>query len=404
MECGRAGRQQWFVPDLVLLSGAFFFLFLGPGAVQQHLGTILGDKRFFTLAAVYVSFCVWRIFIGITIRVLGDFLSELLGAATYVGFVAVLWVSTSWPAVLLAAALWGWGAASLWITSQSQVLDATRGHGSASGFFYSILTAGQALGVGLLALIAARWPTPAGAAPGRLLLATCVVLGLPGLVLVCLTPRRKVERERFTLSGFWRIARQRAIVLVGVILLCSSLSFGILLGAFSELSRATTGAQWPAIAFYVARVALCFPAGLLADRIGKERGLKFSFLLAAAGIVVAALWRTSPGLSLAVCAGAMAMQQTLAQSSAMALMGDVAEPKSRHLALGAVFFWRDLGVVIPLFVAGLLKGLLPDPGDAQAVETVFRAALLGFAAVFVGSAFLCDALRRALTRTQGARN
>jgi len=385
-------RQRFLVRDLVLLSGAFFFIFLGPGAVQQHLDKVLGDKRFYFLATLYLSFCIWRVFIGATIRVLGDSLSELLGAAVYVVAVAVLLVSTGWPTVLAAAAVWGWGAASLWITSQAQLLDASRRHGASSGFFYSALTAGQALGVGLLALLASRWPSLPSSLPLKdALLVTCALLGLPGVALIALVPRRRVERRGFSLGAFWGVARRGPIVLVGVILLLSSLSYGILLGVFSEISRTAALGQWPAVAFYAARVALCFPAGALADRIGKERVLKLSFLLAAGGILVAALWRTSPGLSLAICAAAMAVQSTLAQSNAMALMGDVAGSEERHMALGAVFFWRDLGVVIPLFVAGALKGFVTGAGD---IETTFRGALFGFAAVFVASAFLCDALRR----------
>ena len=62
--------------------------------------------------------------------------------------------------------------------------------------------------------------------------------------------------------------------------------------------------------------------------------------------------------------------------------------------------WRDLGVAIPLLVAGALKGLLPNAQDPQAVTRVFQHALFGFAAVFVASAFVCEALRKAVaTRT-----
>ncbi|MBM4037252.1 MAG: hypothetical protein FJ290_01955 [Planctomycetes bacterium] len=379
------GKRPFLVPELWLLSGAFFFIFLGPGALQQHLDRVLGGKRFAVLAAVYLSFAFWRVFVGVTLRALGGFLSELLGAATYLGFVATLWLSTGWAPVLAAAVVWGWGAASLWITSQAQLLDATERHGASSGFFYAALTAGQALGVGLLGLIVSR----------DALLLTSLALGLPALVLLCFVPRTAPRREGFSFAAFWRVARQRPIVLVGVILLCSSLSYGILLGVFSELSRATTGGQWPTVAFYVARVALCFPVGVLGDALGQGRVLKVSFLLAAAGIVAAALWRGSPGLSLTLCAGAMATQNTLAQSGAMALMGRVAPSESRHLALGAAFVWRDLGVVLPLFVAGAMRGLLP--GGAAAAD-VFRYALLGFAAVFVACALMCDRLRLAATR------
>jgi len=413
-------RTRRFPLDLALLSGSFFFIFLGPGALQQHLDKVLGDKRFYVLATVYLSFCFWRIFIATTMDLLGDRLSEVLGAATYVLFAATMLFSTSWPAVLLAALVWGWGASSLWITSQSQLLDTTKRYGAASGLFYSLLTGGQALGVGLLALVAAYWdaPLPAilqGLAGSRAeqtlrtllpsslnatLLGICIVLGLPGLLLIALVPQRKVERQRFSFSGFWKIASQRTITLVGIILLCSSLSYGILLGVFSEIARNSLQSQWPAIGFYAARVVLCFPAGALADKIGKERVLKLSFLIAGLGVLVAALWRSSPGLSLTICAIAMATENTLTQSNSMALMGDVAKSRDRHLALGAIFLWRDLGIVIPLFLAGALKSLLPNPQDTEAVGRVFHASLFGFAAVFFLCAFLTDALRKAVQRQQ----
>ncbi len=389
------GKRALFPRELLVLSAAFFFIFLGPAAIQQHLDKIVGDKRFYVLATLYLSFCFWRVFIGLTIQVLGEFLSELLGAATYVAFAATVLFSTSWLAVLAAAAVWGWGAASLWITSQAQVLDASTRHGASSGVLYSLTTGGQALGVALLAFLAAHW-SPNGLPPRIVLAGVCVLLGLPSLVLLCLVPRRKVKRRPFSLAAFWRIARQRTLVLVGIIQLCSSLSYGILLGVFSELSRTTAGGQWPAVAFYVARVALCIPAGVLADRIGKARVLTFSFLLAALGILVAALWRSSPGLSLTLCAGAMAIQNTLTAVNSMALVGDVAQSEDRHMALGAVFVWRDLGVAIPLLVAGALKGLLPNAQDPQAVTHLFQHALFGFAAVFVASAFVCEALRKAV--------
>ena len=389
-------KRTIFHRELLLLSGGFFFVFLGPGAIQQHLDKIVGDKRFYALATLYGSFCFWRVFIGATIDRLGDLWSGLLGAATYVAFAAAVCCSTSWAVVLGAAALWGWGAASFWISSQAQVLDATTRYGASSGFLYSVTAGGQMLGVGLLTLLAVSWRPDWPLPRGRMLAAACVVLGLPGLVLLWLVPRRRAARQRFSLGGFWAVARRRPIVLAGVVQLCSSLSYGILLGAFSELARQRTGGQWPAVAFYVMRVGLAFPGGVLGDRIGKDRVMKLGFLTAAGGVLVAALWRSGGGLALGLCAAALAVQNTLTAASSMALMGDVAPPRTRHFALGAVFLWRDLGVAVPLLLAGALKGLLPDPQDAQATEAIFRVLLLVFAGVFVASAFLCDALRRAI--------
>ena len=102
----------------------------------------------------------------------------------------------------------------------------------------------------------------------------------------------------------------------------------------------------------------------------------------------------------AICAIAMATENALTQSNSMALMGDVAKSENRHMALGAIFLWRDLGIVIPLFVAGALNGLLPNPADTEAASRAFHASLFGFAGLFFLCAFLTDALRRAVRRLQ----
>ena len=53
---------------------------------------------------------------------------------------------------------------------------------------------------------------------------------------------------------------------------------------------------------------------------------------------------------------------------------------------------------MPLFAAGALKGLLADP---ELVVRVFRHSLFVFAGIFLASAFLCDALGKAVERQQG---
>ena len=86
--------------DLKVLSGAFFFLFMGAGAQQQFLlpylreATSWGTMRYSSvLAAVYFSFMLWRLGIGYSIRALGEYRSIVLGSLTYTAFVATVPVS-----------------------------------------------------------------------------------------------------------------------------------------------------------------------------------------------------------------------------------------------------------------------------------------------------------------------
>ena len=76
--------------DLWILCATFFCIFLGGGALQQHLNTILAKTRGWdalmissVLATVYGTFAVWRIFIGYSMRLLGRRLSIFFGTLTY---------------------------------------------------------------------------------------------------------------------------------------------------------------------------------------------------------------------------------------------------------------------------------------------------------------------------------
>ena len=70
--------------------------------------------------------------------------------------------------------------------------------------------------------------------------------------------------------------------------------------------------------------------------------------------------------------------------AAMAMIGDSASRERRHLAFGALFFWRDMGVIFSLFLGQFLLAKLGN----------FRLCFLVFACIFVLCAFLSMMLVR----------
>lgn len=343
--------------DLWVLCGTFLLIFLGAGALQQHFGTIVQKTRGWdgmligsVLATVYGSFAVWRIFIGYSMRLLGRRLSIFLGTLTYALFPFATHYFHFPGGLHIAAAIWGWGAASAWITSSTQILDLTQTHkyGKASGTFYSAVFIGQGLGVLILHWLGGDWDDRAIAlalhyAVGITVLGALLALGVS-------EPKIQVEvppvRE-LLLMPFAPKAR-----LLGFYSVASSLGFGILLGSLATQINADYGPKAVApitLAFYVGRLLFSYSAGTLTDRVGALPVLVGSFVAAAIGFL-APVALTNP-VTLGVSALVMGLMQGTVPVASMRIIGESAKQGRRHLAFGAIYVWRDLGVV-----AGLLGG------------------------------------------------
>lgn len=351
-------RQAPFMSrDLALLSSSFFLIFMGAGAVQQYLIRYLQEvtgrpptQCSWVLATLYLSFLVWRLFAAHTIALLGDQRAIFLGQFTYTLFV-LLAVSTRAFWVLLAAALlWGWGASAMWIASSTQVLDSTvrTRYGTASGLFYAATHLGQWLGVIGLGWVKGHfgWGALLWTAIGISLLANAVALAVP---------RKYVPREKPRISKVFGILRTRPAKALAVILFVSSFGFGLLLSGFSTLVEPASIA-WVTSGFYGGRLISSWYSGPISDRLGRRGVLVWGFTLAAMGMVAGAsahrLWLFF------VAALALGVQTGTVPVAAMALIGDWIEPSRRHLAFGALYVWRDLGVAVAILGSQYLLAIL----------------------------------------------
>jgi len=388
--------------DLLILASAFCFIFMGTSALQPLLVELLDAARApIVLAVVYFSFLVFRLFVPATIHALSDYGSIIAGAMVYAGFALTLALTHNFAILLFAACVWGWGAASLWTASTVQVVDVSKryGYGSASGVFYMAALGGQALGALLLGVVLDR----AGAAAT---VWTAMGISTVGVAVALAVPRRNPPRESFSLVKVLRLAVASRATLVGVLLLCSSLSYGVLLGPVQTAVKALLERKWllglVPFAFYATKSILSYAGGSLSDRVGRAAVVRCGFLIAAVGLVVGALWPTvaaggwwglGPGwigaASLVFCSFALALQNALVPTAAAAILGDAAVGQRRHMVMTAMFVWRDLGVVL-----GLLGGLALKAVGPASAEGTMRVTFLSFAAVFVLCSFLASMLKR----------
>lgn len=368
--------------DLAVLSSSFFLIFMGAGAFQQYLIRFLkdvtgrtGPECSWVLATVYLSFLVWRIFAAYTIRWLGDQRSIFLGQVTYTLFLVFAIFTRDYWLLLGAAALWGWGASAMWIASSTQILDAsarTR-YGSASGVFYAATHLGQWLGVILMGWLFTHggWGPLLGVALGVSVLGNLVALAVP---------RKYVAREEPRISKVFGVLRSPESKALALILFVSSAGFGLILSVFGTL-LSTEHLVWITSGFYGGRLVSSWYAGGISDRLGRRAVLVAGFALSAVGMLIGLLSGSSAALFAAALT--LGVQSGTVPVAAMAMVGDFTDPSRRHLAFGAIYVWRDLGVALTIL------------GSQQLVSRVGQGVCFGaFAVLFAVCALVAMGLRQ----------
>lgn len=378
-----------------MLFGAFFFIFLGAGAQQLYIAGYLERctgwsalMRGLVVAVLYSSMMVFRVANVYLLRRWSDWQLTFIGSLTYTLFTLAMlgtfWLP-SYPLVLLAAAVWGWGAAAMWAGTTMQVLAATdvdRGrYGTNQGSLYAATDGGWLAGTILLGMIHAHtaWP------PYTLYLVAAAVT-VVGNVMTWYAPRTdSAPHSRPTVRDLLVVSSRAKVRIAGFLLCAASVSFGLMLGVFRDWVEHQHGPQylWIASMFYPgARFLLRFAGGSLTDRKGHSFVLTTSFLVGAAGMALAAHWQTV--VAAAIAALTLGLLNGSVPVVASAMVGDSADRQRRPLAYGALFVWRDVGVV-----AAAIWGqvLMRQGGD-------FAQTFTSFAAVFAVCGLVALLLKR----------
>ncbi|MFW5868231.1 MAG: MFS transporter [Armatimonadota bacterium] len=368
---------------VLLLASTSFFIFMGTGAQQAFLVPYLGEftdwsqfQRALVIATVYFSMMIFRLGNVYLLQGWPQWKCSLAGGAIYVVFpVAMLGLHffPSYPLAIVAAAVWGWGGAAMWMGNALQVLalaDRAQKHGTGIGVLYGATHVGWALGVVVLGTVfsygqAAEMPW--------LLYAVATTLALIGYAIMLSLPRRPEPLpEMPTWASLMQIMSRKKARIAAFLLFSAALAFGFVLGSFTDYVGSTYGAQWLWIAtfFYpFSLFLLSFSSGLLSERMSHGSVLALGFFGGAAGMLVPLLWEHPAAL--AVTALMLGLLNGAVPVVSTALIGGSSDRTRRPLVYGAMFTWRDLGVVVAT-VAGSLLGL--RPGGVALTFGVFAAA------------------------------
>lgn len=381
---------------VLLLSSTFFFIFLGAGAQQAFLMPYMGAftdwsrlQRQIVIAMVYFSMTVFRLGNVYLLRNWPQWKCSIVGAATYVLFpiaMLVVYFVPSYPLALAAAAVWGWGGAAMWMGTTMQMLslaDEAKKHGTGMGILYGATHAGWALGVIVLGAI---FGFGQSVEMPWLVYAAATLLTVIGYAIMLWLPRLPEPLPELpTWSALMEIMSRTKARIAAFLLFAASLAFGFVLGSFTDYVEGAHGAQWlwiTAFFYPFARFVLSFASGLLSERLSHGTVLAVSFFGGALGMFVPLMWAHPAGL--AVTALMLGLLNGAVPVVSSAVIGVSADQKRRPLSYGAMFTWRDLGVVVATVAGGLL-GMGVD--DVAATFGVFGA-------VFV----VCGAISLALNR------
>ena len=396
-----ASARPGFRRDLYLLSATFILVFMGAGAQQAYLKPYLVRVTDWSelqcgsiVSCVYLAMMVCRL---ANLRLFprwSDRRYTVVGAWAYLGFTLVMAgipFLPFYPIAVVAACLWGAGAAMMWTGTSMQILrlsDQAGGrHGTGMGILYTSLHAGWLGGAVLLGLLYDALDTRSL----YLVYLAAAAITLPGNLLATLLPVSGTPaRCAPTFAGVLEVLGRPRAQIASALQFFSALGYGLILGAFTRYVETEFGSGWiwVAVSLYPATLmALSWLGGRLNDRVGQAPVLVGGFLAGASGLAVTVFWH-SPW-SAAFTAFALGLLNSTVSVSASAIVGKAADPERRPLVYGVVFSARDLGVVTASLGASALSTAVP-------LRAVFGLFALVFAACAGLSLLLGRYTRQAL--------
>ena len=385
------GERSLLSRDLLVLSGCFLFIFMGAGATQQFLVTNFAEQTGKTvtqcswiLAMVYFAGMVFRIYSAHTIRFLGMYRAIAFGLGTYTFFAFCAMLLDNYYLLLLAAGVWGWGAAAVWITSPTQIIQTTaaKRYGSAAGIFYSSVYIGQAIGVFLLGSLLKQ-----GLSFERMLL-VAVVISLVGNVISLVLPRRNIPREaQPKVADVFGTLKTVKIWELAFIQFATSFGFGLVLSSIPSVAEEIGRADMIyliTLGYYIGRIVASWAVGRLSDWMGRDKVMLCVFIGASVGLIPAIFTKSFAALSLVSVV--LGLQAGTVPTIVTAMVGDATDADRRHLVFAALSLLPSFGVGTTIVGSQYLRILLGG----------FNRSLLVYAIVFLICIFLTvDIGRRA---------
>ncbi len=346
------------LPDLFPISVAFFFAFLGTGAAQPFVIDYLADAKGLTparasivLATVYFALGFFRFFIGFIIGFVKLHPAKILGVAAYALFPLVVRYADNFPALIAGSVMWGLGAAMLWTSSLVQVMNtsAPTRYATAAGIVRGTVMIAVFIGMYVLSVTYVHHGYDA-------LFLLSAGFGFLGVLAMLFSPNRRFAHEKPDLRKFLEVMKDREAKLVTIFLVCGGLAYGIVLNGIKAHIELKCGSHWLQFilpVFFITGILSCFFGGYLSDKLGRWPVFQWGFVAGAAGMILAAV--SAGPVLLMVAMLLVGVQFAVVPLSGFGWVGDKTTPADRAAVMGYVYFFRDLGVAVAIFIGGVIS-------------------------------------------------
>jgi len=377
---GAERRGAFGVPGTVIYPIAFFFLFAGGGSFQQfyiksvtHLAGASPWEGAILLGMVYAVYAGVRLLVGQAAYALGEYGILIIAGVTYASFPGALLITNRLPGLAVSCALLGMGGAVIHTVTPSLMLDAgdsENRRGRSVGTLYFWLNVGYLLGVVAYAAMQPAEGSERFEQGYRLMAGLAAAAALVGVACLAGGPRRIPRRDFPTVRRFVEVMRMKGAWQLATVMFGSSSSFGLMLGVLFEVISASQGLKWAGLAgFYVARTVMTYASGRFSDHVRRASLLSAAFFLAGIATVLAGI--VGEGWTWVVAATALGIQAGTSLVIPQAIVGDWAGRGRRHIALGAIFVWGNVGIAATIVGGAAIGGAVKDFGWTWTIFGLF---------------------------------
>lgn len=345
--------------EVIILSAAFLFIFMGAGAQQQFLAPFFGANRDWSPivrglvpAAVYVGLMCSRIPALWVVSRIGERAAMLIGGGAYVAFPLVVYFVNPLPLLIIGALLWGSGAALMWVTGSIRIIDAVsaRNYGKASGVFVGSVHTGVLAGMLVLSWTAGQFGLHA-------VFLVASILSAAGWIIMMTLPGNHAIRTVPDIPGMLAVTRLPNWSIVAALLGLAALGYGLMLVPLGEALVETLGVSSLALAaiYPAGRLIVSLTGGWLSDVVGRRGVIVAGFMMAGAGLAVTAHQFGEPW-AMALGIFSVGLLGGIAPAVGLAFVGDVATPERRLMVHASLFTSNDLGVATAIIAGQFLRG------------------------------------------------
>lgn len=266
--------------DIIILSAAFFLIFLSFNTAQQYFAAIYSDfgkekTAFYSLALIYLFFFIGTFFAPLIAARIGLKKSMIIASLGFAAFVAAIPLKTDWIMIALSVVL-GLGAALLWTAQGAYVIRTTdeKNRAKALGVIISSLFLGSFLGVAgasfLIKMISLE-----------LLFFLLAGIAALGTFLLMALEEREEKIGRSSLKGVFLLMKTRAVRFFPLFFTTNML-LGFFVGVVALHLKDIGGIDFAgrvSSVFWISGAIVPFLSGAVADKFGKVKALKLLALL-----------------------------------------------------------------------------------------------------------------------------